>query len=97
LIVDDFCEAAEQSETLEVDMESMMLGNAVDAFFANPGAVRALVVACPGIVLIVGYLGYRLLKERSDNALKRSMVERGLSVEEIERVMQAGKPRKWWQ
>lgn len=42
------------------------------------------------IIAIVGGLWVSLEKARSTNDLKRSMVERGMSVDEIERVMRAG-------
>jgi hypothetical protein len=51
----------------------------------------AIVMGC--LIPIVGIAAaywYHGLKVRSDNDLKRSMVERGMTVEEIERVMSAG-------
>jgi hypothetical protein len=39
---------------------------------------------------IIGAYWYKLHKVRSDNELKQSMIERGLSVDEIERVIAAG-------
>ena len=42
------------------------------------------------IVAIVGGIWYQIEKTKSLNNLKRRMVERGMSVEEIERVVKAG-------
>ncbi|MFC1762734.1 hypothetical protein ACFL6U_11740 [Planctomycetota bacterium] len=52
-------------------------------FFSNPQ------VAVP-VVAIIAFFLYRAYKTRSNNELKQSMVERGMSVEEIERVLNAG-------
>lgn len=38
----------------------------------------------------VSYVWFHATKVRSEHALKRAMIERGMSVEEIERVMSAG-------
>ena len=48
------------------------------------GVVMALSIP---IVAIVGGLWFKIEHVRSDNELKRSMVERGMSVEEIERIL----------
>lgn len=45
------------------------------------------------LVSIAGIVGHYWQKDRkvhSDNMLKRMLVERGLSIEQIERVMEAG-------
>jgi hypothetical protein len=39
---------------------------------------------------ILGWYWLKLHQTRSDNALKQSMVERGMSADEIERVIAAG-------
>ena len=44
------------------------------------------------IVAIAGGLWYAIRKMVSENDLKRTMVERGMSVEEIERVLAARTP-----
>ena len=51
-----------------------------------------VVIVMAGIPLasILGWYWLKLHQTRSDNALKQSMVERGMSAEEIERVMAAG-------
>ena len=51
-----------------------------------------VVVVMAGIPLasILGWYWFKLHQTRSDNALKQSMVERGMSADDIERVMAAG-------
>ena len=41
------------------------------------------------VAAILGGVWFKLSKIRSDNELKRSMVERGMSADEIERVMRS--------
>ena len=43
------------------------------------------------IVLILAIAWYKVERMKSANELKRKMVERGMSAEEIERVVKAGK------
>lgn len=50
--------------------------------------IPALAMSIP-IVAIVSTFWFKLEKIKSDNDLKRRMVERGMSVEEIERVLAA--------
>ncbi|MCK4341247.1 MAG: hypothetical protein KAY37_05925 [Phycisphaerae bacterium] len=45
------------------------------------------------VVAIIGFYLYKTQKVRSENELKRKMVERGMSVEEIERVIAASTKR----
>ena len=42
------------------------------------------------ITAIIGSFWYKAQKNKHDNDLKRRMVERGMSAEEIERVISAG-------
>ena len=42
------------------------------------------------IVAIIGHFWYEAQKNKNDNDLKRRMLERGMSAEEIERVISAG-------
>ena len=42
------------------------------------------------LAVIIGSAWYKMNKVRYENELKRSMIERGMSAEEIERVMAAG-------
>ncbi len=44
------------------------------------------------ISAILGYFWYSAQKNKQNNDLKQSMVERGMSAEEIERVISAGVP-----
>jgi len=44
------------------------------------------------IVVVAGGLWYKIRKTLSENDLKRTMVERGMSAEEIERVLAAHTP-----
>jgi hypothetical protein len=46
------------------------------------------------IVAIGASYWYKLGKSRSDNLLKRDMIARGMSVEDIERVIAASAPEK---
>jgi hypothetical protein len=46
------------------------------------------------IVAIIGAFWFKLESERSENDLKRSMVERGMSPEDIERVISARPPKR---
>ena len=49
-----------------------------------------LVMAGVPLASILGWYWLKLHQTRSDNALKQSMVERGMSADEIERVIAAG-------
>jgi hypothetical protein len=49
-----------------------------------------LVMAGIPLASILGWYWLRLHQTRSDNALKQSMVERGMSADDIERVIAAG-------
>lgn len=60
------------------------------AAIENPEILAALVP----IVAIGGYFWYAAVKKRSDNELKRSMVERGMSADEIERILNAGEGKR---
>ena len=51
----------------------------------------AIIMGClVPISAILGIYWYKAHKVRSENHLKRTMVERGMSVDEIERVIAAG-------
>lgn len=47
-----------------------------------------------GLVAVIGYFWSRSVRVKSEAELKRSMIERGMSAEEIERVIDAGTGRK---
>jgi hypothetical protein len=51
-----------------------------------------LIFALP-IVSVVAGVWYKVSKAQSDNELKRSMVERGMSADEIQRVLNARTPK----
>ena len=54
---------------------------------------RLIAVICPfAMVAVLGFAfyWYKLNKVRSDNQLKRAMLERGLSAQEMERVLSLG-------
>jgi hypothetical protein len=55
----------------------------------------AIVMGC--LVPIAGFIclaWYKIHKVRSDNELKHALVQRGMSAEEIERVISAGQPEE---
>ena len=55
----------------------------------------AVVMGClTGMTVIVGICWSQVEKTKSKNELKRSMVERGLSAEEIERIMDVGEAER---
>ncbi|GJM24402.1 MAG: hypothetical protein DHS20C16_08170 [Phycisphaerae bacterium] len=55
----------------------------------------AIVAGClTGIIAIAGVFWSHVEKTKSKNELKRSLVERGMSVEEIERIIEAGEEEK---
>ncbi|MBW8016619.1 MAG: hypothetical protein FVQ82_10555 [Planctomycetes bacterium] len=56
----------------------------------EPGTLTLLLIFGLPIVAVVGYFWYRIEKVRSDNNLKRRMVDSGMSIEDIERVLNAG-------
>ncbi len=43
------------------------------------------------LVAIIGGIWHKIAKDNAENDLKRSMIERGMSVDDIERVLRAGK------
>ncbi len=53
----------------------------------------ALIFGLP-VIATLGAFWYKIAKVTSDNELKRSMVERGMSVEEIERVLATRSPER---
>ncbi len=60
------------------------------AFFACLFGTLVLIVAVP----FIASAWRQVAKDRSDADLKRSMIERGMSVEEIERVLRAKSSEK---
>ena len=57
---------------------------------SNPAVAPIVMAFAVPIVAIIGHFWHEVLKTRSNNDLKRSMVERGMSAQEIEQVMNAG-------
>ncbi|MBN1123628.1 MAG: hypothetical protein JXA82_01375 [Sedimentisphaerales bacterium] len=61
-----------------------------DKILQNPQSIVIIMVFSIPIVSIVAYYWHEVLKNRSDNELKKSMLERGMSAQEIEQVINAG-------
>ncbi len=57
---------------------------------ANIGTVAVIMGCMIPIVAIVTGIWQSVEKTRSNNALKRAMLDRGMSADDIERVMAAG-------
>lgn len=55
----------------------------------NAGMIGAAMGGAIPIVALVAVYWYKTAKATSENELKRKMVERGMTVEEIERVLDA--------
>jgi hypothetical protein len=60
----------------------------------NQNTIAVVCVFSIPIVAIIGGLWAQVESRKSDNELKRSMVERGMSAEEIERVIAAKVSKK---
>jgi len=55
----------------------------------------AIVMGClVSIAVVLGIVSYQVERVKSNNELKRSLVDRGMSSEEIERIMEAGEEEK---
>jgi hypothetical protein len=63
---------------------------AMENLFSNPESFGLLMVFSIPIVSIIAYYWHETLKARSNNELKQSMLERGMSAQEIEQVINAG-------
>ena len=59
----------------------------------EPEVLSVALAFLTGMVAIVSGFAYLALKNRSETELKRIMIERGLSADEIERVLAAGSTR----
>ena len=74
--------------------DMLLLGNSIwQSAFQMPQI--AIIMGC--LVPIVGFIcaaWYKAQKVRSDNELKHELLQRGMSAEEIERVISAGQPDK---
>lgn len=61
-----------------------------EKIFSDPvNIVLTMALSIP-IIAVIGYYWHEVLKTRSNNELKQSMLERGMSAQEIEQVMNAG-------
>ena len=67
-----------------------MLGTIMDQIFSRPEMLAIAGAFVVPIVAIAGFFWHETAKARSKNDLKKTMVLRGMSVEEIERVLGAG-------
>ena len=65
-----------------------------DKIFSNTANIVVILAMSIPIIAVVGYYWSEVLKNRSNNELKRSMLERGMSAQEIEQVINAGGKRK---
>lgn len=59
----------------------------------NTGTLAVVLIFGPGLAAVIGHYWHKVVKTAAENDLKRSMVERGMSVEEIERVLAARSSR----
>jgi protein-S-isoprenylcysteine O-methyltransferase Ste14 len=66
----------------------MLADQAWQGLFEMPQLVIILAFLLP-IVGIIAFYWYKAQKARSENELKRTLVDRGLSVDEIERILAA--------
>jgi NADH:ubiquinone oxidoreductase subunit 3 (subunit A) len=65
-----------------------------EKIFSNTANIVVILAMSIPIIAVVGYFWSEVLKNRSNNELKRSMLERGMSAQEIEQVINAGGKRK---
>jgi NADH:ubiquinone oxidoreductase subunit 3 (subunit A) len=65
-----------------------------EKIFSNTGNIVVVMAMSIPIIAVVGYYWSEVLKNQSNNELKRSMLERGMSAQEIEQVINAGGKRK---
>lgn len=61
-----------------------------DKILQSPESIGLIMIFGIPIVAIVAYYWHEVVKNRSNNELKRSMLERGMSAQEIEQVINAG-------
>ena len=65
-----------------------------EKIFSDTGNLVIVLTFSIPIVAIIGFYWHEVLKNRSNNELKKSMLERGMSAQEIEQVMNAGSNQK---
>ena len=61
-----------------------------EKIFSDTGNLVIILCFSIPIIAIIGYYWHEVLKNRSNNELKKSMLERGMSAQEIEKVINAG-------
>ena len=61
-----------------------------EKIFSDTGNLVIILCFSIPIIAIIGYYWHEVLKNRSNNELKKSMLERGMSAQEIEKVISAG-------
>ena len=67
----------------------------MERIFSSPSIAAVIMVFAIPIIAIISYYVYTIFKIRSNNELKKSMLERGMSAHDIETVINAGsKPDK---
>jgi len=59
-------------------------------FFSHPDVARGVIAIAPAVIALLGVLWYKAFELRLNNELKQSMLERGMSAQEIQQVMNAG-------
>ena len=69
--------------------ESFMLADSIWEMVFDMPQIAVIMGCLVPIVGIIASCWYKAQRARSENELKRSMVERGMSADEIERVMAA--------
>lgn len=62
----------------------------MEKILSNPGNLVLILAMSIPIIAIVGSFWSEVVKNRDNNQLKKAMLERGMSAEEIEQVINAG-------
>lgn len=68
-----------------------------DAFWSSLFEMPQIAIvmgSLSSIAVVLGIVWYQVERVKSNNELKRSLVDRGMSSEEIERIMEAGEEQK---
>ena len=61
-----------------------------EKIFSSPDTLVLVLAFSIPIIAVVGHYWHEIVKNRSNTELKRSMLERGMSAQEIEQVLNAG-------
>ena len=59
----------------------------------DPPVLSLLLIFGSPFVFVIGMLGYKMYETHKNSELKRAMVERGYTADEIERVLQASQSK----